>query len=98
MGRKRWTCARRGVIEGGALAGRSASVIAHFVPLTASVAWWSPVGEALWLRASGGGGATLISSSAGIDGQPTVVEGQVVPSANASLAVGRSSVGPGAPF
>jgi hypothetical protein len=90
--------ARRGVIEGGALAGRSASVIAHFVPLTASVAWWSPVGEALWLRASGGGGATLISSSAGIDGQPTVVEGQVVPSANASLAIGRSSVGPGAPF
>ena len=90
--------ARKGSVDGGALEGRPASVLAHFVPLGASVAWWSPVGETLWLRAAAGGGAAMISSSAEIDGQATVAEGQVVPSAQVSLALGRSSLGPGSPF
>jgi hypothetical protein len=88
-----WTFSRTSTatVGGAALAYKSTQ---SYVPILLSVAWRTPIADRwmLWATAGGGGGA--VSTSAQLEGQPTVSESGFAPAASGSLS-GGPRLGPG---
>jgi hypothetical protein len=88
-----WTLSRTSTatVGGADLAYKSTQA---YVPILLSVAWRTPFADRWMVGASAGGGGGVVSSSAQLEGQPSVSESGFAPAASGSLSVGPR-VGPG---
>jgi hypothetical protein len=88
-----WTLSRTSAatVGGADLAYKSTQ---GYVPILLSVAWRTPFADRWMLWATAGGGGGVVSTSAQLEGQPSVSESGFAPAASGSLSVGPR-VGPG---